>query len=78
MFLLKNAFFMFLTNFIIAVSYLKLHPAVHLNTSKTDPIVVKSKSLLKSCLKFTSFRYCYVLTRVNENHRKKLVLYGIQ
>ena len=32
MFLLKNPFFMFLANPIFAVSHLKIHPAVYLNT----------------------------------------------
>ena len=34
MFLLKNPFFMFLTNLIFVVSHLKIQPAVNLNTSK--------------------------------------------
>ena len=33
-FLHKKCIFMFLTNFIFAVSHLKIHPAVNLNTSK--------------------------------------------
>ena len=33
-FLLKNPVFMFLANFIFVVSHLKVHPTVHLNTSK--------------------------------------------
>ena len=32
---------MFLSNFIFVVSHLKIHPAVHLNTSKGDIIVIK-------------------------------------
>ena len=32
--LLENPFFMFLANFIFVVSHLKIHSAVHLNTSK--------------------------------------------
>ena len=33
-FLLKNPFFKLLADFVFVVSHLKLHPAVHLNTSK--------------------------------------------
>ena len=33
-FLLKKPFLMFLANFSFVVSHLKIHPAVHLNTSK--------------------------------------------
>ena len=40
MFLLKNPFFMFLANFIFVVSQLKIHPAVHLSTSKVLTILV--------------------------------------
>ena len=32
--LLKNGFFMLLANLIFVASHLKIHPAVHLNTSK--------------------------------------------
>ena len=38
---------MFLATFIFVASHLKIHPAVYLNTSKADFIVVKKKSLLK-------------------------------
>ena len=41
-FFLKNRFFMFLANFIFVVSQLKIHPAVHLNTS-TALISLQSK-----------------------------------
>ena len=34
MFLLKNGFFMLLANLIFVASHLKIHPAVHINTSK--------------------------------------------
>ena len=63
-FLLKNPFFMFLGNFISVVLHLKIHPAVHLIKyfESSDVIVVKKKSL-----KFTSFRYSYVLARVKKN-----------
>ena len=44
-FILKSLFLMLLANFIFVVAHLKIHPAVHLNTSKV--IVVKKKSLLK-------------------------------
>ena len=33
--LLKNGFFMLLANLIFVASHLKIHPAVHLNTSKS-------------------------------------------
>ena len=39
---------MFLANFIFDVSHLKIHPAVHLNTSKAlDVILAKKERLLK-------------------------------
>ena len=44
--IIQKGFYLKITNFIFAVSYLKIHPAVHLNTSKSDGIVVKKKSLL--------------------------------
>ena len=38
---------MFIANFIIVASHLKIHPAVHLNTLSSEVIVVKKKSLVK-------------------------------
>ena len=52
MFLLKNPFFMFFADFIFVLSYLKIHPAGHLETSK-----VESRRHCSS-----SFRYSYVIT----------------
>ena len=52
---------MFLANFIFVVSHLKIHPAVHLNTSKA---LTSLQSERKVYQKFTSFCYSYALTRV--------------
>ena len=53
---------MFLANFIFDVSFLKIHPPVHLNTSKAGTSLWS-----KSYEKLTSFRYSYVLTRVKKD-----------
>ena len=60
-FLLENPFLMFLANFIFVVSHLKIHSAVHLNTSKA---LTSLKSKRKVHEKYTSFRYSCALTRV--------------
>ena len=56
---LKNPFSMFSAKFISIASHLKIHPAIHLNTSKT-------LISLKVYSKFTSFRYSYLLIRVRK------------
>ena len=55
---------MFFANFIFVVSHLKVHPAVHLKTSK---VLTSFKSKRKVYQKFTSFRYSDVLTRVKKD-----------
>ena len=57
-FLLKNSFSKFLANFVFAVSHLKIHAAVHLNTSKA--------LTLWKVFQFINFRYSYVLTCLKE------------
>ena len=49
---------MFLANFIFVVSYLKIHPAVDLNTSNALSFLLKRKVYEM----LSSFRYSYVLT----------------
>ena len=49
---------MFLANFIFVVSYLKIHPALDLNTSNALSFLSKRKVYER----FSSFRYSYVLT----------------
>ena len=49
---------MFLANFIFVVSHLKIHPDIHLNTSK--PLM----SLQPKRKVYKKFRYSYVLTRL--------------
>ena len=41
-------FFMFLANFIFAVSHLKIRPAVHLNTSKPLTFRSQKEKFIKS------------------------------
>ena len=53
---------MFLANLIFDVSFLKIHPTVHLNTSKAG-----TSFQSKSYEKLTNFRYPYVLTRVKKD-----------
>ena len=53
---------MFLANLIFVVSYLKIHPAVHLNILKA------LKSLQsESILKIFSFRFSYIVTRIKKS-----------
>ena len=52
---LKINFLCFLANLIFVVSHLKIHPAVHLNTSKCSAIIaVKDKSLLQFTWAFSA------------------------
>ena len=46
-FLFKNPFFMFLANFIFAISYLKIHCCLSKYFESSDVIAVKKISLLK-------------------------------
>ena len=46
------------------VSHLKIHPAVHLNTSKAQTSLLSKRKVYS---KFTSFPYFYVLTRVKKD-----------
>ena len=60
-FLLKNPFFMFLANFIFAVSHLKIHPAIHLRAvfdKSSRPEVFCKKGVLKNFAKFTGKDLC--------------------
>ena len=56
--------FLLIVNLIFVVSYLKIHPAVYLNTSKALK-VLQSKRKVYS--RFTSIRYSDVLTRVKKD-----------
>ena len=47
-FCLKINFFMFFANFIFVVSSLKIHPAVHLNTSKALASFSPKQKVIKS------------------------------
>ena len=55
---------MFLANFIFVVSHLKIHPVVHLNTSKALTSLYSKRNVY---WKFTSFRFSYILTRVEKD-----------
>ena len=54
---------MFLADFSFAVSHLKMHPPVRLNTSKALTTLYTKRKLY---WKFISFHFSYVLTRVKK------------
>ena len=56
---------MFLAKFVV-VWHLKIHPAVHLNTTKALSLLKIWVYYSKVYWKLTSFRYSYVLTRVKK------------
>ena len=53
MLLLKNPIFNVFSNFIFVVSHLKIHPAVHLNTSKALTSLSSKRKVYQD---FASFR----------------------
>ena len=63
---------MFLADFIFAVSHLKMHAAVRLNTSKALTLCTKRKLYWK----FISFHFSYVLTRVKIYKMVSCVAHG--
>ena len=52
---------MLLANLIFVISHLKIHPAVHLNTSKSPTSCSQKEKFIKSLLAFVIL---YVLNRV--------------
>ena len=48
---------MFLANFIFVVSYLKIYPAIHLNTSKGLTSLHSKEKFIKSLLAFVSLMF---------------------
>ena len=50
--ILKNPFLMILTNFIFVILHLKIHPAVHLNTSKAQRHCGQKEKFIESLLAF--------------------------
>ena len=64
---------MFLADFIFAVSHLKMHPAVRLNTLKALTTLYTKRKLY---WKFISFHFSYVLTRVKIYKMVSCVAHG--
>ena len=54
--MLKNHFTMYLAN-LIFVSHLKIHPAVHLNTSKARRHCSQKEKRIKSLLAFVVLKF---------------------